>query len=76
MGFVPYVLLELTAMLRVWKFPSIDGLVQKRRNSIANALELRLSCTTHRYDKGYILDQFICFHRHRYRKYIHMHIYM
>ena len=23
----------------------IDGLVQERRNSIANALELRLSCT-------------------------------
>ena len=23
----------------------VDGLVQKRRNSIANALELRLSCT-------------------------------
>ena len=29
-----------------WYFlPSIDGLVQERRNSIANALELRLSCT-------------------------------
>ena len=27
----------------VWKY--LDGLVQKRRNSIANALELRLSCT-------------------------------
>ena len=27
----------------------IDGLVQERRNSIANALELRLSCTNHRY---------------------------
>ena len=25
--------------------PQIDGLVQERRNSIANALELRLSCT-------------------------------
>ena len=25
--------------------PNIDGLVQERRNSIANALELRLSCT-------------------------------
>ena len=25
--------------------PHFDGLVQKRRNSIANALELRLSCT-------------------------------
>ena len=25
--------------------PHIDGLTQKRRNSIANALELRLSCT-------------------------------
>ena len=25
--------------------PDIDGLVQGRRNSIANALELRLSCT-------------------------------
>ena len=24
---------------------NIDGLVQERRNSIANALELRLSCT-------------------------------
>ena len=29
-----------------FKFPDyIDGLVQERRNSIANALELRLSCT-------------------------------
>ena len=29
------------------KFPiyNIDGLVQERRNSIANALELHLSCT-------------------------------
>ena len=27
----------------------IDGLVQERHNSIANALELRLSCTNHRY---------------------------
>ena len=27
----------------------IDGLVQERRNSIANALELRLSCTNPRY---------------------------
>ena len=27
----------------------IDGFVQERRNSIANALELRLPCTTHRY---------------------------
>ena len=25
-------------------YPHIDGLVQERRNSIANALELRLSC--------------------------------
>ena len=25
--------------------PYFDGLVQERRNSIANALELRLSCT-------------------------------
>ena len=27
------------------KFYDVDGLVQERRNSIANALELRLSCT-------------------------------
>ena len=27
----------------------IDGLVQERCNSIANALELRLSCTNHQY---------------------------
>ena len=27
------------------KYDYIDGLVQGRRNSIANALELRLSCT-------------------------------
>ena len=27
----------------------INGFVQERRNSIANALELRLPCTTHRY---------------------------
>ena len=27
-----------------WRL-KIDGLVQERRNSIANALELRLSCT-------------------------------
>ena len=26
-----------------------DGLVHERRNSIANALELRLSCTNRRY---------------------------
>ena len=29
---------------------NIDGLMQERRNSIANALELRLSCTNHGYD--------------------------
>ena len=28
-----------------WGRTQIDGLVQRRRNSIANALELRLSCT-------------------------------
>ena len=28
----------------------IDGLVQERRDSIANALELRLCCTNHRND--------------------------
>ena len=27
-----------------WKL-DIDGLMQERRNSIANALELRISCT-------------------------------
>ena len=31
---------------------NFDGLVQERRNSIANTLELRLSCT----------NQSICFH--------------
>ena len=30
----------------VWlSYPYIDGLVEERCNSIANALELRLSCT-------------------------------
>ena len=28
-----------------WQSCQIDGLMQERRNSIANALELRLSCT-------------------------------
>ena len=28
-----------------WNLSHIDGLVQERRNSIANALELRRSCT-------------------------------
>ena len=38
-------------MLFIWSFDvnilrcHIDGLVQERRNSIANAMELRLSCT-------------------------------
>ena len=32
-------------IFRLWKVLQIDGLVQKRRNSIANTLELRLSCT-------------------------------
>ena len=27
-----------------------DGLVQERRNSIAKALELRLSCINHQFD--------------------------
>ena len=35
----------------------IDGLVQERRNSIANALELRLPCTTHRYEQKYFGSQ-------------------
>ena len=30
----------------VWlSYPYIDGLIKARRNSIANTLELRLSCT-------------------------------
>ena len=29
----------------VFVYANIDGLVQDRRNTIANALELRLSCT-------------------------------
>ena len=33
----------------LWKF-DIDELVQERHNSVANALELRLSCTNHRFD--------------------------
>ena len=31
----------------------IDGLMQERHNSIANALELRLSCSNHQYMSGY-----------------------
>ena len=32
--------------MEIWKlFENIDGLVQERRNSVANALELLLSCT-------------------------------
>ena len=40
--------LPLTAILHVWptgRKDHIDGLMQERRNSIANALELHLSCT-------------------------------
>ena len=33
-------------MISMGKF---DGLEQERRHSIANALELRISCITHRY---------------------------
>ena len=29
----------------IFDYPLIDGLMQERRNSIANALELHLSCT-------------------------------
>ena len=34
-------------MLYHWNiiYGELDGIVQERRNSIANALELRLSCT-------------------------------
>ena len=35
----------------------IDGLVQERRNSTANALELRLSCSNHRYEDWF---QIVC----------------
>ena len=34
-----------TAYLHALWFYEVDGLVQERRNSISNALELRLSCT-------------------------------
>ena len=34
--------MKMCASWRLWWF---DGLVQERRNSIANAMELRLSCT-------------------------------
>ena len=34
---------QLTFACNVW--PYFDGLMQERRNSIADALELRLSCT-------------------------------
>ena len=35
----------VSSVIRISNFSLIDGLVQERRNSIANALELRLSCT-------------------------------
>ena len=35
----------LTLAINIIWYIDIDGLVQKRRNSIANALELRISCT-------------------------------
>ena len=35
----------IMTFLCYWDLEDIDGLVQERRNSIANALELRLSCT-------------------------------
>ena len=34
-----------TAYFHALSFYEVDGLVQERRNSISNALELRLSCT-------------------------------
>ena len=35
---------------------NIDGLVQERRNSIANALELRLSCTNPSIFGGHLIN--------------------
>ena len=39
----------------------IDGLVQERRNSIANALELRLSCTNQLISAWYQAEYLTCF---------------
>ena len=36
---------KITKNLRFYETLDINGLVKERRNSIANALELRLSCT-------------------------------
>ena len=38
----------------------IDGLVQERRNSIANALVLRLSCTNPNTVRKYDLESILC----------------
>ena len=41
-----YVIIFNSLNLNPWTFWELfDGLVQERRNSIVNALELRLSCT-------------------------------
>ena len=47
MKFKVWVALNLTLpiFMHAWWFYGVDGLVQERRNSISNALELRLSCT-------------------------------
>ena len=48
------------AYLHVLWFYEVDGLVQERRNSISNALELGLSCTNPSKWKPFLHTDFMC----------------
>ena len=52
---IHHIITELPVYTAVIREHDVDGLVQERRNSIANALELHLSCTKlcyHQYPKN------------------------
>ena len=49
-----------TAYFYALWFYEVDGLVQERRNSISNALELRLSCTNPSNENTFCTRTFMC----------------
>ena len=47
-----WMIYSILSNIRICPIKQIDGLVQERRNSTANALELRFRALTHRDDKS------------------------
>ena len=76
LGFVSSTVVMLENLISKWHNHHIDGLVQERRNSIANALELHFSCTNPSISpKVFVIKDLFYWHRLSYiRAWISNHI--